>query len=168
MSELVYDAFARAFHFLPRFGTALLILAAFWGLSQVAKSAISRFGKSRDLHQDLTHILARTASLTLWLFGIVTALGTIGVDVSALVAGLGLTGFALGFALKDIISNTTAGVLVLIYRPIDREDHITVGAFDGQVREINLRYTVLTGEDKTMYVPNASLFSSGIVVHNKG
>ena len=46
------------------------------------------------------------------IFGFVTALGSVGVDVSALVAGLGLTGFALGFALKDTISNLLSGVLI--------------------------------------------------------
>ena len=56
--------------------------------------------------------------------GLVTALGTLGVDVSALVAGLGLTGFALGFAVKDTISNILAGVLLLVYRPFSKKDYV--------------------------------------------
>ena len=53
-------------------------------------------------------------------FGVVTALGTIGVDVSAfVVAELGLTGFALGFDLKDILANVVSGVLILLSRPFE-------------------------------------------------
>ena len=55
------------------------------------------------------------AKLSLIVFGLVTALGTAGVNVSALVAGLGLTGFALGFAFRDVLSNLLAGVLILLY-----------------------------------------------------
>ena len=66
--------------------------------------------------------------------GLITALGTIGINVSALVAGLGLTGFALGFALKDLVANVVAGVLVLVYRPFHRQDHVAVAGFEGTVR----------------------------------
>ena len=53
--------------------------------------------------------------------------GTVGVDVSALVAGLGLAGFAIGFALRDAVSNTLAGVLVLMYQPFRVGDDIKTG-----------------------------------------
>ena len=43
-------------------------------------------------------------------------LGILGVDIAALVAGLGLTGFALGFTLKDALSNLLAGILILFYQ----------------------------------------------------
>ena len=86
------------------------------------------------------------------------------VDVTALVAGLGLTGFALGFALKDLISNLLAGVLLLLYRPFQRGDHIDVAGFSGFVREIDLRYTTLEEEEKIYLVPNSLLLSKGIKV----
>jgi small-conductance mechanosensitive channel len=99
--------------------------------------------------------------------GLVTALGTIGINVAALVAGLGLTGFALGFALKDIISNSLAGILLIIYKPIQHGDHISVAAFRGNVVEINLRYTVLQGDNATIFVPNSTLFTNGITVETR-
>ncbi len=71
-------------------------------------------------------ILARTAKLALLCIGVISALGTLGVDVTAMVTGLGLTGFAVGFALKDIISNSLAGILILIYKPFQRHDRIMV------------------------------------------
>src|SRR5262249_2389900 len=79
-------------------------------------------------------------------------------DVSALVAGLGLTGFALGFALKDIVSNALSGILVLVYRPFRLLDSIKVTDLEGAVTEINLRYTVLEAGGKIILIPNSFLF----------
>ncbi|MER3447526.1 MAG: hypothetical protein C4291_12135 [Candidatus Dadabacteria bacterium] len=56
---------------------------------------------------------------------------------------MGLTGFAIGFALKDILSNFVAGILMLIYHPYRCSDYISVSGLGGTVIEIDLRYTTL-------------------------
>src|ERR1700722_20241063 len=91
--------------FLPRLVSAAIVLLIFWAGGRLAYRLIVRLPKLEARAPELTHLLARSVKLCLVLFGIVTALGTLGIEVSALVAGLGLTGFAFGFALKDIISN---------------------------------------------------------------
>jgi small conductance mechanosensitive channel len=95
-----------------------------------------RFGKRTRLAGDVVSLLARGTKVAVVLFGIVTALGTVGINVSALVAGLGLTGFALGFALKDALSNVLAGVLSLSYRPFRPGEHIEVRAIKGWLRTL--------------------------------
>ena len=98
-----------------------------------------------------------------------TAIGTIGIDVKALVASLGLTGFALGFALKDIISNSLAGALILFYKPFHRGDHIDVAGSEGIVGSVDMRYTTLVVSDgQRILVPNSSLFTNTIRVTDKG
>jgi small-conductance mechanosensitive channel len=110
-------------------------------------------------------LLGRAIHFTLLVFGWVTALGTLGLDVTALVAGLGLTGFALGFALRDIISNTLAGVLILLFRPFHRGDHVSVAGAEGVVSEVDLRYTTLVVDEETrVLVPNSTLFTNAIRV----
>ena len=104
------------------------------------------------------------AKTGLLVFGAVTALGTTGINVSALVAGLGLTGFALGFAFRDILANVVAGVLILVYRPFTRNDRVAVAGFEGTVSAIDLRYTTLTTEDKRILIPNSTLFTNAISV----
>ena len=93
----------------------------------------------------------------------------IGINVSALVAGLGLTGFALGFALKDILSNLIAGVLILLYRPFRVNDYIMVTGLEGAVTEIDLRYTTLQKEGQKFLIPNSVLFTNsiGLVEHRE-
>jgi len=98
------------------------------------------------------------------IFGFVTALGTLGINVSALVAGLGLTGFALGFALKDTISNLLSGVLILLYRPFEIGNRIRISGYEGIVISIDLRYTELDSEGDKVLIPNSKLFTDPVTV----
>src|SRR5213083_2396837 len=105
-----------------------------------------------DLAQQGDDVLAR----------VVTALGTVGVNVTALVAGLGLTGFALGFAFRDVLSNLLAGLLLLVYRPFARHDLISETGYEGTVAGVDLRYTTLQRDDGKVLIPNSILFTNPI------
>jgi small-conductance mechanosensitive channel len=167
MMNLWESVGAAAMLFLPRVLSAGLVLLIFWGMGRLAYRLIVRLPKLEARAPELTHLLARFVKLGLLLFGVVTALGTLGIEVSALVAGLGLTGFALGFALKDIISNVLSGVLIIFFRPFKQGDRISVFsnlAFEGTVVEINLRYTVLDAGEKTVFIPNSILFTNAVSV----
>lgn len=170
MNAQLTDEFLRrigsdAAAFAPRGFTALFVVTAAWLAGQVADGILKRLGRVRAVDVDLVRLLSRAARITVLAFGIVTALGTLGVEVNALVAGLGLTGFALGFALRDIIANTLAGILILVYKPFRRGDHLSVAGSDGVITEIDLRYTVLTVDEATrVLVPNQTLFTNSIKV----
>src|SRR5690606_892742 len=97
---------------LPQIFGGLLVFVAFWIAAIAVRAVVRRLATNRQVQPALVRLMAKAAWLALLTFGAINALGTMGVDVAALVAGLGLTGFALGFALKDIISNLLAGVLV--------------------------------------------------------
>ena len=110
-------------------------------------------------------LLLRGLKITLMAIGVVTALGTMGADIGGLVASLGLVGFAVGFALKDAISNTLAGILLLAYRPFRRGDVISVAGNEGTVVNIDLRYTVLDTDAQRILVPNSQLFTNVVKVN---
>jgi len=158
------ELFAQSIIAAARVLIGLLVFLSFWVLSAIGYRMVRRFGARGRLKPDVRELLEQTVRIVLLLIGAVTALGTAGIDVLALVAGLGLTGFAIGFALRDAISNFLAGVLILVYEPFARGDHIAVSGQKGLVREINLRYTVLDGEGERILVPNAQLFSHVVVV----
>ena len=149
---------------LPRVGGAAVVLLAFLILAKVMRRIITKGADKLQLDKYLTSLLARTSSITLIIFGFVTALGTLGVNVSALVAGLGLTGFALGFALKDTISNLLSGVLILLYRPFEIGNRIKISGYEGIVVSIDLRYTELEGEGSKILIPNSKSFTDPITV----
>lgn len=154
----------RYLPYLTNLGFAIVVLLAFGIAAGTVHRIVCRVGSARHVDADLARFLGRSAKFALWSFGLVTALGTVGVDVSALVAGLGLTGFALGFALKDIVSNLVAGVLILLYKPFRNGDFIKVAGMEGRVVDIDLRYTQLAANEDSIYVPNSMLFTNAIVV----
>jgi small conductance mechanosensitive channel len=160
--------YAEIIAFSVRLSTALILLLLFWLIGSLLQRLVARLTQPRALNPDLVYFLGRSAKMVLLTIGAVTALGTLGVDVTALVAGLGLAGFALGFALKDMVSNALAGVLILLYKPFRRGDQITMDGNQGTVIEINLRYTVLQAEGLRILIPNATLFTTVVKVTTPG
>lgn len=145
--------------------TALAVFIGFWLLALVIHVLILKAVRSRKiLSEDLLALIAAVTRMALLIFGAITALGTAGINVSALVAGLGLTGFALGFAFRDVLSNVLAGFLILLYRPFGRGDLINVTGLEGTVLHIDLRYTTLDTADKTILIPNSNLFTNPITI----
>ena len=114
--------------------------------------------------QAVVSLLASSSYIGILGLGLITALSKLGINVTALIAGLGLTGFALGFALKDIISNLLAGILIILLTPFRVGDRIRVGSSEGKVIEINLRYTVLEGDGERILIPNSTMFTNIIAV----
>ena len=149
---------------MEKFIEVVVILVVFFIFAKIAKRIIDGAAKRLEFDTSLTLLFSRASSITLIVFGFVTALGTLGVDVSALVAGLGLTGFALGFAMKDTISNLLAGVLILLYRPFEKGNSIKISGYEGTVVSIDLRYTELDSEGNKILIPNSKLFTDPITV----
>lgn len=161
MAELIQMATGLSI----RVVTGLAVFAAFWLLGRGARRVGARAVAAADPdRRQVLHLIARTAEVAILLVGGVCALGTMGINVGALVASLGLTGFALGFALKDALSNLLAGGLILFYRPFRLTDRITVAGFEGRVTAIDLRYTALDADGRTVLLPNAMLFTNPITV----
>ncbi len=148
----------------PRVIGVIVIFVVFFILAKIIKRIITSAAKRLKFDENLTSLLARTSSITLIIFGFVTALGTLGINVSALVAGLGLMGFALGFALKDTISNLISGVLILLYRPFEKGNCIKISGYESIVISIDLRYTELDSEGNKVLIPNSKLFTDPITV----
>jgi small conductance mechanosensitive channel len=148
----------------PRVAGVVFILFAFFIVSSIVKRAINKASLRLNLDSNLSLLFARTSRIIIIIFGIVTALGTLGINVSALVAGLGLTGFALGFALKDTISNFLSGVLILLYKPFEIGNSIKISGHEGVVVSIDLRYTELNSEGSKVLIPNSKLFTDPITV----
>ncbi len=165
MEDFVREVWRQLWLFSIRLLVSLLAFIVFWLLGIILDKAIRRVSARSDAsRKDVLNLIANISKISLLVFGAVTALGTMGINVAALVAGLGLTGFALGFALRDALSNVLAGLLILIYRPFHRNSRISVAGFEGIVREIDLRYTTLQGEGKKYLIPNSTLFTNPITL----
>ncbi len=137
---------------------AILVFAAFVVVSLIIdrflKQVAARFDSAAS---ESFRLISNSQRVVLIFIGAVLALSKLGFDVGALVAGLGLTGFALGFALKDAISNLIAGIMIVLYKPIKLGNKIDITGSKGTVVDLNLRYITVKDEGVTHLVPN-SLF----------
>jgi small conductance mechanosensitive channel len=152
---------------IPRVATGLILVFLFWIAARIARGVVLRVGGNRRINADAVLILADAMKWAVLSIGLVTGLGTVGVNVSALVAGLGLTGLAIGIALKDVVSNAIAGIMILIYKPFSRNDRIVITALEGTVVQIDLRFTTLETADRRILIPNSNLLTNSIIVFRK-
>ena len=165
MEELRREVLAQAIVWVPAVFVAFGLMLLFMVLSRAAHFGMLRIVDRTRAHGPIGDLLASIARVSLLILGLVTALGTLGVNITGIVAGLGLTGFALGFALKDSIANLLAGVLIILYRPFEIGDRIDVGGLVGAVVKIDLRYTELDSEKERVLVPNSKLLTDPIRVN---
>jgi len=143
------------------------ILFAFRILSKLARKVVLRAMKASPL--DVSLLLERTAlSLTgtvVMLFGLLVALSQVGVEVAPLLAGLGVAGFIIGFALQDTLGNFASGVMILLYRPYDVGDLVEAAGVNGKVKDMSLvSTTILTLDNQTLIIPNSKIW--GDVIKN--
>ena len=148
-------------------GLAILILILFWVGARLTRNVIGRVGRRDISRVDLYEVLGSAASLTIIGFGVMSALGTVGVDITAVIAGIGIAGVALGFALKDIVSNFTAGVMIITFRPFARGDLVEISGAKGEVVGIDLRNTHLRGESADYLVPNQNILSNVVTIEHR-
>ncbi|RMG69672.1 MAG: mechanosensitive ion channel [Nitrospirae bacterium] len=145
---------------------AILIFALFYGAGQLVKRAI-KLGLSR-YSKEITKFIADTVYIVIIIIGIITALSRLGINTSALIASLGLGGFALGFALKDIVANFVSGVLILLTEPFKIGDYIEASGKTGKVKELNLRHTVIEDESgNDILIPNNNIYTTVILKRKK-
>lgn len=150
--------------FLPNFIISLLTLLPFFITFIFSKILFRRLDSKSKVKNPAILFSAKVVNISIILIATITLLGTWGVDVSAIIAGLGLTGFALGFALKDVLSSCIAGILILFYRPFKIKSTIIVMGMEGIVIDIDLRYTTLQSSNKKHLIPNSKLISETITI----
>ena len=167
LNGVFVDLAAKIQSLLPRMLIGLIILGAFILAAIILQYLSGRVSRRFKLPPEVCSLLQQVVKASFIIIGIITALGTIGINISAMVAALGLSGFALGFALRDTVSNVASGVLLLVYRPFSVGDRIEVMAFEGEVAEIDLRYTTVGMENRKILIPNSTLFNTPVNVFKK-
>ena len=143
-----------------------LVVFVFWLLSRFVRKVTERAVEAPNLRfsQLLKRMIVSVASGAVMIMGLLVALSQLGIQVGPLLAGLGIAGFILGFALQDTLANFAAGVMILAYRPFDVGDMIecAAGVF-GKVSHMNLvSTTVLTIDNQTKIVPNGKIWGDVI------
>ncbi|CAF3923204.1 unnamed protein product [Adineta steineri] len=119
--------------------------------------------------EDLARLMSKTAAIAIYAMISVSTLGTLGVDTKPLLAGIGITGFTIGFALKEVATNFISGIFLVINKPFVRGCRIKIhgsgGGIEGLVHLIDVRYVHLKTKDRGMVmVPSAIVYTNAFTV----
>jgi small conductance mechanosensitive channel len=145
---------------------ATLTFFAFRWASRVVGRFTRRAVRRSQLSELMRATVSRLAVASVMTTGIFVILTQLGVQVAPLLAGLGIAGFAVGFALQNTIANLAAGGLILGTRPYDLGDEIEAAGVTGTVKRMSLvSTTILTPDNQTLIVPNSSIWSG--VIRNR-
>ena len=152
---------------IPNLLTALAIFIVSLYFASVLSKIVHRVLRARKAPEGVTQLLADTVRISVIVIGTITALQRF-FDVTAFLAGLGILGFTVGFALQDVMKNFAAGVILLIQQPFHVDEFIGVNGFDGQILEIDLRATEMRALDgRIVSIPNADVLANPIVNYTR-
>ena len=143
-------------------GVAGIVLAVAIVLSRVVKMLIVRILRRR-VDPALASLIGRMVGYLVLIVGFVYALEGLGVQIGPVLGALGIAGIALAFALKDILENFVAGVLLQLQRPFTYGDQVLINEQEGTVHDIDTRLvTLITPAGETIKIPSATVIKSDI------
>lgn len=143
--------------------TVVLCILAVRVLSSLADKMLAR----SPIEHALASFLRSVFRVLLWFIAVLIILSSLNVDVTSLIALLSVAGLAVSLALQSTLSNLAGGILLLVTKPFVSGNFIETGTASGTVREIGLAYTTLvTPDNKVIYVPNSEISGARIVNFN--
>ncbi|HEY3477236.1 MAG TPA: mechanosensitive ion channel [Anaerolineales bacterium] len=151
----------------PKLLTALIIFVLSLYVARLLSNFIQRVLQKRRAPAGVVQLLGQLALWSIIVAGTITALQQF-FEVTAFLAGLGILGFTIGFALQDIMKNFASGVILLLQQPFHVGETIGVKGFDGTVLAIDLRATEIKAADgRVVILPNADLLANPIINYSR-
>ena len=148
--------------------------AAVWGVilfaitaatARVATKLMRHVLRSDDNPLPSSSIIVNIVRATVWIIGGSTILGScFNINVSSIIAGLGVVGIAVSLGFQDTLSNLIGGLQVTSVRIVQPGDNIQVGGQTGVVRDVSWRHTTITNTSgQTIIIPNSVISTTALV-----
>lgn len=139
--------------------------------SKLIKLCLKIWKKSKvynKIDHDAAQFFTSCINIVLRILLIATIVVILGIPTSSIIAALGSAGLAIGLALQGGLSNFAGGVILLVTKPFQTGDYITVGSESGTVTSIDIFYTNLTTPDNcSVVIPNGVITNSPIINKSK-
>ena len=148
----------------PTSGTPLA--KGFWINTKFMERFFKRFLSLFFLDPDILRITSKICAGVFWVYMALSTLGTLGFDTKPLLSLFSISGLTIGFAAKDILTNTFAGIFILFTRPFKRGQIISVNNMRGRVVSVDVRYVKLqnTKDKSETLIPLSLVYSNAITI----
>jgi MscS family membrane protein len=162
LSKHMHELIKTSYYFLIIFTTAWLVVRMIDVFSKEYLQPIVE-KTEQTLDDTMLPMLQKISKILVWIIAIIISIDNSGYDVGALLAGLGIGGFAFALAAQDTISNLFGGIALLADHPFTVGDWIRIDGQVGQIKEIGLRSTQLqTVFETRLIIPNAKLMNTKV------
>jgi small conductance mechanosensitive channel len=168
-----FNDFVNLYLGLPIWGQrashVIVVLLATWLIKWVVDRYVRKLlHANRHVDDTTAGFVMRIMDLGIWALALVVALGAAGVDTAALAGGLAVGGFIVGFALKDTLGNLAAGFMLLLYRPFNVGDTVTIDGQSGDVVLLGMALTTMKAADgRIITLPNGKVLGNTILNHTR-
>lgn len=151
-------------NFLPKLISGIVIfILTIIGSGFIAKW-VRKLAKKKIESKEMLQLIFRIVKWIILIVGTIFALDQVDFNVTSFIAGLGVAGFTIGFALQDIAKNFISGIMLLYRQPFNLGEYVRVAELDGKVKEINVRDTVIeTRDGELIIIPNKEVFENPII-----
>lgn len=167
-STVLEEIVADFLLFLPKLLAAMVMFVVTLYLANLISRLVQRLMQRRRADVGITLLIFHVTRWGILILGSIAALRQVEFELTAFLAGLGILGFTVGFALQSISQNLVAGLLLLIQKPFELGETIEVSNYRGRVVSVDLRATELqTSEGNNVLIPNASVFTTPIINYSR-
>ena len=150
--------------FLPKLVAGIVIFIITLVASGFIAKWVKKIAKKKISSKEILQLISLLTRWSVVIVGTIFSLSQVDFDVTGFIAGLGVAGFTIGFALQDIAKNFISGMLLLYRQPFSLGDAVTLGDYTGTVKEINVRDTVIeTFSGERVIIPNQKVFENPIL-----
>ena len=166
--EEISNGLNSSFHIPKIFVTvaiAILILLVARILCYIIKRTLKKIAnRGLKFTMIMAQLVSKFCSALIWIIAIVAVLGIFGIDLTPVLAGLGITGVVLGFALQESISSLFSGVMIAINNPFRVGDWVDIGDISGTVVAMDLMCVTLSaGDNKKITMNNKNVWGNTII-----
>ncbi|MCK5629707.1 MAG: mechanosensitive ion channel family protein [Nanoarchaeota archaeon] len=149
--------------FIPKAINTLIIIVIGYIAIKILVKIVAKFFDKVDFDRAAETFIENVIKVALWAILIVIILSNLDVDVSGIIAGLGIMGFIVGFALKDTLGNLASGIFILFHKPFRVGDFVEVASIKGTVQSIGIAACIIhTFENQKVTLPNSIIWGSPI------
>ena len=152
---------------LPNIVVAIALVFVFWIIGKIAAWMVRGAAKRRD-RESLAEVAGALVKWAIIILGVMLGITVIAPSMTPgdLIAGLGVSSVAIGFAFKDILQNLLAGILILLRQPFEVGDQIISQGHEGSVERIQTRATIIkTYDGRRVVIPNSDIYTDSVVVN---
>lgn len=150
--------------FIPRVIAFLVILAIAIALTRLVRKSFKKLQSMRKISSIFGTLMRKVLNAIIWVVAAVFILQDFGVDLTPVIAGLGISGVILGFALQETIASFFSGFIIAVKRPFEIGDYVSIGGTEGTVKTMDIMgVSLATGDNKLITMSNKNVWGSVII-----